>query len=186
MGERLSFNPESANKSVESPKSFTRESIYDAFITAKRLKAEDLMLSAERSYATANQMDGKMQSRYDTQKEDHATEGALKERDARKIFDELENELERKALGTETVTSDAVGEECAVLVEDRNYKTEEWFYISNLFGGMKISLNGTEIVGISSATPFGANVIGKTVGSSFKYRVSDSDPWESFKIKKII
>ncbi len=160
-------------KKVEQEGLFTREQIASKFIEFLRAEAQRQLEGAEKSFKVSAEMDGKMQSRYDTQKEDHAAEGNMKLAAGQKLIRKIELYLEKSkpSTDTEAETQPVIGQGAVFKIKDLVYGGEEWFFLSDMAGGYSITIEDEKVQGLNPETPLGAFAIGKQVGQTIQYEV---------------
>ncbi len=171
------------DQKIETERPFTKDQVVDSFISAMTAEAAKQFDSAEKSFKTSAEMDGKMQSRYDTQKEDHAAEGNMKLASARKLQEKVAKLTERREQGIPDA-SESIGTFSLFQLEDMVYGGTEWFLLSDVVGGITIDVNGERVIGLNPETPLGAFAEGKTKGKLIRYDVHGEE--QKFKVLDII
>lgn len=162
---------------------FSREQVVEQFITFMSEQAERLFASAEESFRISAQMDGRMQSRYDTQKEDHAADGNMKLSIATKLKSRVQALTEMREQGIPEL-AERIEIFSLFQLEDKIYGGNEWFFLSDMVGGVNIEINGVKVYGLSPETPLGTNVMSKARGDMVKYYVDSEE--QKFKILLLI
>ncbi len=171
-------------KKIEHEASFTKQQVIDGFITQLRSEANRQFEGAEKSFKISADMDGKMQSRYDTQKEDHAADGNMKLAAGQKLVQKVTNFIEKPINETGEERQGTINEGSVFLVRDLVYGGEEWFFLSDMAGGCSITIGGNKITGLNPESPLGAFSKGEEVGKTIKYTVHGEE--QKFKVLNII
>lgn len=160
-----------------SPKS----EVIQGFLNLLNAEMNRLYAEADRSFRVAAEMDGKMQSRYDTQKEEHTLEGNMRFSAAQAIESRIGDYIER---GIEDIKTNNISENSVFLLRDSSDGVEEWFFMASFAGGHSLVVRGTRIVGLNPASPLGRNATGKCVGEKISYEINGEH--QEFKILNII
>lgn len=166
---------------------FTRGQVAEAFIQARHNVGIKMSESAQRLFEISNQMDGKMQSRYDTQREEYALQGTLSKGVADRAFELVESArasqcLEQVSQSKNLTISDGV----VFMAYDFGINEAVWFYFSEVGGGLRVNVIGIEVKGVSSASLLGVHALNKSVGESITFQVPDFEDVEHFEILAII
>lgn len=127
---------------------------------------EKLLKALERARKARDEADGRMQSRYDTQKEDYALEAALIQEQIQRLEKEIEHlKSLRKLKSSEFIT---IGHTVNLQIGD-----DEPFEVLLVedFGGR--SINGK--LTISRKSPIGSAILGRKAGDTVVIKLPDGE-----------
>lgn len=135
-------------------------------ISSLQNRKNDLKNSLEKAVATRNEMDGKMQSRYDTQKEEWARQCELLEKLIYDTTDLIEMIKQYSRLKVnETIIPGSI-----IKVTIQGEFNE--FILFERQGGIKIDEN---LVSLSTNSPIGSAILGKGKGEKFILKINQNN-----------
>lgn len=150
----------------------TKQDIHQQFIRQLTAELETITSAARSSIATATSEAHHAEGKYDT----FSLETSYLARGQARRVEELRRALERlhlmpeKALGT----TDPVQLSALVHLQDENGEKRVLFF-GSAGGGERIQVQGEEIVIVTSQSPLGRAILGKTAGDHFNINLAGNN-----------
>lgn len=149
--------------------SFKARDVSVAFVQTFEALALQNRESGQSYRDTANQMDGPMQSRYDTQRTEHAMEAEMRNQTA----DNYSSLLESFGRESRQLRKGVIGNGSTIELSSDDYGSE-WYFVSSLGSfGHPLNIQGVNVYGLNINSPLGNNLLGRKKGDRISIEVDE-------------
>lgn len=146
----------------------TKADIHQAFIDQLRSELESITAAAKNSINVATNQEHQAKSKYDT----FSLESSYLARGQAKRVEELADALERlEMLPLKDLDETSPIQLSALIHLEAGDGEKRCLFFGPAGGGEEISVNGEDVIIVTSSSPLGQAVLGKKVGDSFQMKM---------------